>query len=189
MSETLPKTEPSGFSAGDSVRWLRRVEVYGDHKDPADSWVLTYRLINNDEKIEIACSDNGDGYFLASVTATDSADYAVGVYVWRAFVAKNTDRFVVGEGRVCLEPDYAALGSYDSRSWAEQMLEALEAMLLKSASKDQQSYSIGGRSLSRFSRAELFDARDRVKREISNEDASRALAQGGPHRGIVRVRV
>ncbi len=189
MSETLPTHEPASMSVGDSVRWKRRIEVYGDHKDPADSWVLTYRLVNANDKIEIACTDNGDGYHLASVTATTSADWVPGVYTWRAFVAQGSDRFTVGEGRICIEPNLADLDAQDLRSWARRMLDAIEALLENRATQDQQSYSIAGRSISRFSRAELMEQRRMLKREIANEDAAIQIAAGGPHRGITRVRI
>ena len=55
------------------------------------------------------------------------------------------------------------------RSFAKQMLDAIEAVALNRASMDQSSMSIAGRSLSRMSIDELMSFRDRFKAEYLKE--------------------
>lgn len=188
MAETIPKVEPEGFRAGDTVKWTKRATALGELRDPADSWVLTYVLMSAASEITITGSDNGDGAHLISVTAAISADYPPGVYSYRSYVTKTTERFPISSGSICIEPDFATMGPQDGRSWALRMLAAVESVLIGKASRDQQSYSIAGRSLTRFSPSELMEWRDKLKAEVAAEARAERIAKGLGHPGRILVR-
>ena len=90
------------------------------------------------------------------------------------WIADGTAR-TVQAGTVLVMPDAA---TQDTRSHAEKVLDALEALIEGRASKDVNSYSIAGRSLTRMSPAELIEWRDRYRREVAVQRAA-----GLPNRG------
>lgn len=64
------------------------------------------------------------------------------------------------------------------KTFAEQMLEKLQAVLLGKASNDVLEYEIGNRQLKKYSFTELVQLRDRFKREVSAEKKAADLAAG-----------
>ena len=67
-------------------------------------------------------------------------------------------------------------------SFALEMLEKIELMLLGKADRDVQNYSIKGRALQHYSIAELMQLRDQLKAEIKKEKLDKALAAKGVKR-------
>ena len=67
-------------------------------------------------------------------------------------------------------------------SFALEMLENIELMLLGKADRDVQNYSIKGRTLSKYTIAELMSLRDQLKAEIKKEKLDKALAAKGVKR-------
>ena len=86
MSETIPTQTPATVIAGDTIKWRLKTLVNGDHKDPADSWVLTYELRNTNQVQTITGTDNGDGYHLITITAATSAAFASGIFHYQAAI-------------------------------------------------------------------------------------------------------
>lgn len=190
MSESLPIVEPDGFVSGDRVRWTRSITVLGVLRDPADSWVLSYSLVSPDTKLTLTGSDNGDGTHLIDLPAATTADYPPGVYAWQAYVSKTTDRFLVGKGSICIEPNFSALTSYDGRTWARRMLSLVEKMIEGKGSRtDVASHTLGGHSLTRYSPAELMEWRDRLRAEVGKQDRAERVRRGLGHGGNIRVRL
>ena len=81
-----------------------------------------------------------------------------------------------------------AADTSDPRTHARKVLDALEALIEGKASKDQQSYSIAGRSISRLSPGELLEWRDRYRVEVAAEARAEKIKNGGMHAGIIKVR-
>ena len=69
-------------------------------------------------------------------------------------------------------------------SFALEILEKIEIMLLGKADKDVQNYSIKGRALQHYSIAELMTLRDQLKSEIKKEKLEKSLAE----KGVKRIR-
>lgn len=69
-------------------------------------------------------------------------------------------------------------------SFSLELLEKIELMLLNKADKDVQNYSVGGRTLSKYTIAELMTLRDQLKSEIKKEKLEKALAE----KGLKRIR-
>ncbi len=177
----VPTGEPEAVVVGDTWRWRRGdlVSLY-----PAgDGWTLTYVLLNEAGKITIAASADGDG-FLVDEAAAATAAHAAGRYRWEASVSKDEDRFRVGTGTIEVRPDFAAAESLDTRSHARKVLEKIEAVIERRATKDQEEYTIDGRSLKRTPIPELTALRDRYRAEVRREEQSERAAQG---RGSGRI--
>lgn len=67
---------------------------------------------------------------------------------------------------------------YAGASHAETVLAAIEAVIERRATVDQQSYSIEGRSLARMPIDDLLRFRSQYRAEVANEQAARAAAEG-----------
>jgi hypothetical protein len=67
-------------------------------------------------------------------------------------------------------------------SFAVQMLEKVELLLLGKVVKDAQSYAVNGRSITKFTIAELMELRKTLKAEIESEELKAALDAKGVKR-------
>lgn len=85
-------------------------------------------------------------------------------------VAYSGESFVVESGWVEVKPDPASSVKFDHRSWARRTLDAVEAFLEGNATTAQQSMSIAGRSISRWSIAELTQLRNDLRAEVRTEE-------------------
>jgi len=168
----IPTIEPGTLTAGDRWRWKRQLSDY-----PAGTWTLKYALRNAGSRIDLTATADGTDH-LIDVSAATTATYDPGDYDWIAYVSDGTSRYTVARGRLTVKPDLAAADLYDSRSHARKVLEAVEAVLEKRATKDQASYSINGRSLARTPIADLLVLRDRYRAEVRREEAAERIAKG-----------
>lgn len=163
---------PSKIVAGDSLSWKKSLSDY-----PASTWTLVYHLLNQQKKITITAAADGDDH-LVEIPIGTSDDYTVGAYKYIATVSDGTERYKIDEGRVEVTPDYANLESADLRTHAEKVLEALEAVIEGKASADQLTYSIAGRSISRYSPDEILQWRDSYQAEVNKERRDLNKEQG-----------
>lgn len=189
MAATIPSVEPDSFIAGDTVKWTKGL---GDYL-PADSWILSYSFVLSGDQQTTTAADNGDGTHLVTISAADSAMFTAGIYHWQAYVTLGDDRYLVGEGRIEVKPDFATQASgHDSRTHVKAVLDALEAMILGKASKDQIAYSVSSgdvsRSISRLTSAELLLWRDKYKGFYEQEIRAERIAAGLSHSGVVQTR-
>ena len=179
-------TEPTQFTAGDLVEWNKTL---GDYL-PSENWALTYALVKDGKLISITASDSSDVHAV-SLSAATTAAYQPGVYHWHSYVTNSgtAARYKIDSGTVEVLPNFAVfVDGYDNRSHVKKVLDALEALLEGKASKDQLSYSIAGRSLSRLSPAELLEWRDKYKTEYSKEQRAERIANGLSTSATVKVR-
>lgn len=182
MAQT-PTTEPASLQAGDTIRWQRLLPDY-----PASAgWVLSYRLINAQARIDIVAAADGDAH-LVTIGAATSAAYEAGEYTTVAQVTRGTDRHTVGQGTIVIKPDWAAAATgADARTPAQRALADLRAALMRwlSSQGHVQEYEIAGRRM-RF--ASVDEIRQRIgiaEREVAREQAS---ATGKPVARRVLVR-
>lgn len=161
----IPNHTPATLEAGVSVEWTRSLDDY-----PASSgWVLSYVFVKQGTQLTIEAAAEGDTHRV-SVSATDSRAWDPGTYDYKAYIALDPQRHCIESGQIEIWPDFAQQSvGMDGRSHAARMLAAIEAVLEKKATKDQLSYSIGGRSITRLAPQELIDWRAYYKRELGRE--------------------
>jgi hypothetical protein len=184
MSTTIPTTEPTAACAGDTWRWSRSLSDY-----PASTWTLTYTLINASGKVTVAATVDGDTHAVSVPPATTAA-YSAGRYDWVAHVSDGTDRYQVGAGSINVLPDLSAASTYDGRSHARKMLDAINAMLegrATSAQLDLVSTDFDGRKMDRRP-DELIKMRDRYAAAVAQEEQAAALARGEKIGRMIQVR-
>lgn len=76
----------------------------------------------------------------------------------------------VGSGQITIMPDLAsAEAGYTAKTHAQRTLEAIEAVIEKRASMDQERYRINNRELYRTPIADLLKLRDLYRLEVARE--------------------
>lgn len=180
---TVPTTEPSTIRAGDLLTWTKSLTDY-----PADDgWTLAYTLINNTSKITITASASGADH-LVSVPAATSATYSAGVYSWMARVTKATESYTIDHGTFEVLPNLAALATYDDRSHARTMVEAIEAAIEGRASSTQLEYEINGRRVRQMGPDELIKWLSFYRAEFAQEANAESIRRTGINRKNIGVR-
>lgn len=162
MNKTPPTKEPASFTAGESVTWENHLADYS----PRDGWSLQYYLSNAENKKRVNAKAKND-HFEIKLSSNQSSRFIPGTYWWQASVHKGSNSHIVGEGSFEVKPNLAFTDSFDGRSHVKRVLDSLEATILGKATRDQLSYSIAGRSLSRLSPSELLEWRDVYKAEYN----------------------
>ncbi len=174
---------PDQLLAGDTWEWTREFSDY-----PAGTWSGTYYFEKADANFSAAATASGSA-FAVSVPAATTSGYRAGRYRWRLLVTSGSIRKTAEEGWVDVLPDPAAQGSFDHRTTARVMLDNVEAYLRDPSNLAMANWSIGGRALSRWSRADLLVERDRLRAEVRREEAAERIAKGLSPRNSVSVRL
>lgn len=172
MALEIPTGTPTSFVRGDTVKWH-----VNEGDCPADTWTLTYYFVNEKGRETVVAADNGDGRWLVTIAADVSDNFHRGEYHYQAKISAAGEVSTIERGSVEVVHDFEGADTgHDARSQDEIILESVRAVIQRRATKDQQSMSIGGRSLSRFTWDELLELERtyayRVKRK---RDASRGV--------------
>lgn len=166
---------PARLVAGDTWRW-RRSDLAADYS-PADH-TLSFRgvLASLTAATWAAVAAEVDGVFEVNIAASATSGFSAGRYEWAAILTRNSDghRVVVDRGVVIVDPDLGA-ATFDPRSEDEKLLAAVDATLSGRVTKDVESYTIEGRSLTKIPFVELRSLRDQLRREVN---AARRRAAG-----------
>jgi hypothetical protein len=169
----FPKTIQAGLSLRAEIEAI-------DY--PAPTWSVSAHL-RGPASIDIAATGEVELHSFA-VTGAETAAYAPGLYMVSVRATDGVDVFELESGQVEILADVASLDAgHDPRVHAEKVLDAIEAVLEGRASKDQQSYTINGRTLVRTSIAELLQLRKTYQDEVAK------LKSGGRSRRILRRQV
>lgn len=187
MHESIQSKVPALITAGDSLAW--RINVPGHSAN--DGWVLKHRFINSAAKFDITSTADGEDH-LVNVAASVSATYAPGTYARTDWVEKGAERYTVGSGSLIVKPDLAAVSSagYDTRSAAQQALDALKAALQTYVSSRGHvaEYQIAGRVMKFRNAMEIEQQIQFWQREVAAEERAERLAKGLPSRNRILVR-
>ena len=180
----VASTVPAELTAGDSWRW--RFDDVSNAFPPSEGWVLTCRF-HNDASAFVLVAQIVNGGYEVSDGATSTAARAPGAYAWAALLLRGDERVTAATGRVLIHPD-PATATADIRSHAERVLDAIRAVIEGRATKDQESYSIAGRSLSRTPLGELLALERRYAARVASEASARDGASGASRTISVRFK-
>lgn len=162
----IATNEPLELRVGDTWIWQRQ-DLSADF--PATTWTLKYAFKNATQHFEIIAAASGV-YFLVNVAMATTAGYVAGHYSWVAWVETATERHEVDDGFVDVLPTFNNATALDDRGHARRMLDAIEAVLERRATKDQEEYTIGQRTLKRMPIKDLLEFRDRYRGEVRIEE-------------------
>lgn len=171
---------PSQIVTGSTVIFTRS---YSDF--PSSEWELSYHL-RGTGALDVVADPLPDGSFevtLIASTGPGPTPLVVGKYFYQAYVTNlsdSTDKRLVDNGTVEILIDLSDTGitTYDGRSVAEIMVEAIDAVMTKKATRDQASYTIGQRTLVRIPPDQLLQWRKYYAAIVSNEAIQRRVAAG-----------
>lgn len=170
--------EPTSIRAGDSPSWSKSL---ADTYPPSGGWALTYTLVlqsDASKRLQVTASDSNN-IFLTQITAVQSAALTPGTYSLFGHVSKGVERYQIFAGTVEVLPNLAAVLTGDLRSNVKRTLDAIEAVIERRATSDQQAVTINGRSLTRIPLAELILLRDKYKTDYKNELIAEQIARTG----------
>lgn len=177
MAATIPETEPEEIIAGETVKWTKSLTDY-----PAtEGWTLKYRL-RGTTSYDVTATSSGSDYAV-TIAASTTANYAAGDYRMFAWVEKVGERYNLFDLPLTVKPDPIASSAYDPRTPAKRVLDAIDATLLGTASREEQGYSINapggsGRQINFFNRADLIQFRQYYQRIVDSEEAAENLNRG-----------
>jgi hypothetical protein len=147
----------------------------------SDGWALKFVAVGKLGVISITASadtEDADDFIFTALAATTAA-YVVGDYQWQLVATKSTNRYTIAVGRVTLIDNIAGRSAlYDNRSHAKKVLDAIEAVLEGRATRQDQAYTIAGRSLSLTPIPDLIKLRSVYKREYEGELAAANIKAG-----------
>ncbi|MGN6657562.1 MAG: hypothetical protein ACTHKN_01095 [Achromobacter mucicolens] len=154
---------PASVTAGLTFQAVLSLPDY-----PAPDWSVS-AILRGPQSIDLDATPQGTDHVL-NVAAATTTGWAAGVY-WYSLRATNGSQVLEAEsGRIEILADLAAVsGTFDGRTEAERALAAIDAVLSKRATQDQQRYTINNRELWRTPIADLIKLRAfyaaRVRRE------------------------
>lgn len=180
-SSDLPQSFPVEIAIGETLDWEKAFDDY-----PADEWTVTYYVRGAGTGFDVlgtASADDGTTHVF-SVPAATTATMTAGRYHYQAIAVKGSAKSRVDEGRSLAKASLALLATattYDDRSTAKKIVDAIDAMMLGGASIDQQEYMIsaGGsqRMLKRLSRVEMIEVRRYYARIVRRENGQGQISQ------------
>ncbi len=131
---------PPRFAAGTTVEYTRKNSDF----PASQGWSLTVYLAGPGTASS-AASASGDT-FTVMLAASATEGLAAGTYQWTERYEKAGKRYDVS-GTVVVTPNLALAAPGDLQSYAEKVVEALEAGLVGKLTKDQEQLEILGRSI------------------------------------------
>ncbi|MBU1864263.1 MAG: hypothetical protein KKH94_11410 [Candidatus Omnitrophica bacterium] len=180
--------EPKEIVAGDTITWDKSISDY----KASGGWTLTYYFWNTTKDFSVVAAADGDGYTV-SISATISAAYTPGKYNWKSIVSKGTgetlERYTFEEGTITVlhNPAVTYGKGIDTRSETKKALDSIDAVLAGTATKEQASYTIAGRSITLRTVEELTKLRAHFARLYAKELRARKIEQGlGGKRNLIR---
>lgn len=175
MTIAIPTNEPKELRAGLTWAWDRQ-----DLSDyPAPTWTMKYwfKRMGGTDKFSITATANGSFHRVAVLPAV-TLTYVADDYTWVVIAGDGTNSYEVDRGTLKVLPRYDVDTALDDRTHAKKVLEAIEAVIEGRATKDQEEFTIGNRSLKRTPIADLLVLHDRYKREVAMEEAAEQMARG-----------
>lgn len=184
MALTIQATEPDSVTSGDTLKFYSSVSLT-DY--PIATWTLLYTLVGSGGSVAGTTSTDS-GSFLITFAMADTALIAAGDYRLFATLTDGTERVTVFDQSIKVIKNLEGAPASDTRSDAKVALDSIEAVIFGRATKDQESYTINGRSLSRTPVESLYKLRDRLKAQVVSEERAERVARGLGHSGNIRVR-
>lgn len=164
MTNLFPRTITAGLTLDAPVT----LSAY-----PPPSWQLT-AVLRGPKAITLSARHEGKAHRFHAV-ASETSLWSAGNYLL-SLRAARTDGTVVElySDTVTIRPDIELLGDgHDARGHVQRVLDAIEAVLEKRATLDQEEYRINNRELRRTPIGELLKLRDRYRAELARMEAGR----------------
>lgn len=175
------------FAVGDT--WSQQ-DALADYPASA-GWVLKTRFVYDGAGTAFTLSSTASGDdHVTTAAAAVTATWTAGTCTWVQYVELGAVQITIGSGKIVLQPNpRTASTALDLRSAAQVGLDAVRAVLRGTASAGVLSYSIAGRTLQRYSIAELIALESKLAADVVAEQRAAAMASGQGDRSKVYVRL
>jgi hypothetical protein len=175
----------SKITAGDTLAFSTPAP---DH--PAgQGWKLFHRLVPaaaGGAAILLESEPAGDDH-RTTATADETATWPPGAYTWFCWAERMGARQTLSSGQATVLADPATMAAgADTRSHARKVLDAIQAVIEKRATLDQERYTVLGRELWRTPIPDLLKLRGTYAAMVRREERK---AAGRPLIGAIRVRI
>lgn len=181
MTLTVPSEIPGSFAAGDTLEVQQGPFTLptGDAVGPADGWDLAVKIIAPSASYSATVTDDDSltwtFTFAASATTAIVSQAVARIVGYLTGTGANLNRrYTVIDQVIVIEPNIASATGTNLKSHAERMLAIVEAALEGNTSAIQ-SYSIGGRAVTKYTPAELTVLRNKYADEVKRERSGRAV--------------
>jgi hypothetical protein len=186
MADTLYKI-PSYIQAGMTYIWETSS---GDYPTADYTGKCSIKYIGSSAATILTATESSNIYTF-TLTAAVTEVLTIGEYEWTEYVEQGSGasiiRYILRQGRTAVRRFLATAGTVDSRSSYKTALDAIEAVLLGRASKDQEQFTIAGRTLVRTNITDLIKLRDFYSAKVVEEEREAAIAGGNPPSGKVLI--
>lgn len=163
-------TMQSSLVIGDTLRFLKSAPAY----PPADGWTMKIRLVPRagGSAQTLTATPEGSEY-LFNVPPATTSQWTPGEYGWSSWVEKTGARYTLETGgQLTVLPDPASVAAgTDLRSRAQKALDDARAALA-AWKPTKRSYTIGGRSWTFNSKADIVGVIHYWEGEVAKEDVA-----------------
>lgn len=171
--------EPTLLRQGERIGWTKTFADYG-----ADEYSLEYRFAGPGDRFEVTATANGTSF---DALLTVAAGQVIGKYVWQAWLTETatpTNKFVAASGFLKIETGFAdgGTGVVETRSTAQQIVDAIDAAILASGASAVIEYEITGPTGSRKvkeSKSEAMKQRTYYAGIVARENARQRARETG----------
>ncbi len=119
--------EPTEITQNTTVSWTKYLSDY-----PTADYTLTYSFRSANFKFDKTATVDGSN-FLVELTADETKVFPPGPLWWLSKASKGASLYAVDDGIIEIQSDLSSLASYDGRTFAEKMLDAIESILTSRA--------------------------------------------------------
>lgn len=124
---------------------------------PADGYTLKL-MLRGAKNLDLTASVSGSDFVL-SATSAETAAFTAGTYRWKLAAYKDSDRTTLADGTVEILADLETQDEgVETRSWVEQALAAVRAVIAGTAGRKERQWQYQGRMLELRSMKELLEA-------------------------------
>lgn len=133
---------------------------------PAPDWALS-AVLRGPGAYTLQAEGEGAAHRF-HVAANVTGEWLHGTYAYSLRASRGAEIVELASGTIEIAPDLALMtAGHDARSHVERVLAAIEAVLEKRATLDQERYRINNRELWRTPIPELLRLRDRYRAELA----------------------
>lgn len=163
-SDNYPDSVPEELHVGERWAWTNS-EITATY--PTSLYTLRFRMClqkSSHQAINITASKTGSKH-IVEVGQSTTSSYTLGLYWWQAVIVRDSDseELVVADGYLDVLADLDD-HTGDTRTHNYKVLQAIQATIEGTATKDQSNYSVAGRSLSRRPISELLELKKEYQR-------------------------
>ena len=186
--ETIPNYEPREITPGETLEWTKELADFS-----ASEWTLKYYFRGAGPGFDVTAEASGDTHAISVVAPAEMVE---GAYYWQAWAEKGSEKHLVARGESKCKRSFVSVTTattVDARSTVKQILDAIDAMILGKATRDQQEYVVNsglgsGRQVKRIPIPDLIVLREHYARLYAQELRAARVNKGGSYFKNVGVR-